>query len=102
MINFSLFKINLILNQKQRKHTEFPDLPQLPKDYDQNISFSNFEKNSFLRQHLSYDKEYLKLFSSDCIKKLNKDQTLIYISIINNKPNDKNGDCYFLDGPGGK
>ena len=53
MINYCLFKINEILNHKQRKLTEFPSLPQLPKHYDQDKSFSDYERNSFIRQHLS-------------------------------------------------
>ena len=43
MINYSHFKINNILNDKQRKLTECPCLPQLPKHYDQDKSFSDYE-----------------------------------------------------------
>ena len=63
----------LTFQRMVRQHKEL-----LPNDFNPNNVIENFEKNRFIREHLAYNKEALKIFSKECEAKLNKDQLNVY------------------------
>ena len=58
--------------------------------------------NIFIRFQKAYDEDTLKLFADACEKKLNKEQLIIYKSVLDKDMSLDNTKLYFVDGPGGK
>ena len=58
--------------------------------------------NRFVRNETQYDREGLRIFVEQALKLLNKEQLTVYNDIIYvNKSNNKKGNLFFVDGPGG-
>jgi len=97
--NLTINSINEELESYNVTTANFFGLPVIPADFNPRnaLNDANYINNQFIRDHLAYNKEELKIFSEESIKKFNTGQSKIYNQIM--KPNNPQK-MYFIDGPG--
>ena len=96
ILNLNIFFINEIMQNYNKVIKDFPGLPLLPLNYITGDYFINSQKNKFIREQTSYDKEALKHQYESSKTKLNTGKLAFFDEIINKNKNN----LYFIDGPG--